>query len=197
MPREIRVKLYTFDELSDKAKERARAWWREGEQWEWWEHTFEDAKTCLALVGFTVKDIFFSGFWSQGDGACFTGSWDARDVKPPTAMREHAPVDSDLHAIAEEFAAIAVLDMEASAILTHRGNYSHKYTIDFAFDHGDVSDAVAVTVEERVTEAARDAMQWIYRQLEKEYEWQNADEQVDEAILVNGYEFTEDGSHHV
>ncbi len=36
-------------------------------------------------------------------------------------------------------------------------------------------------------------MNWIYRQLEKEYEYQNSDECVDENILCNSYTFTEDG----
>lgn len=34
---------------------------------------------------------------------------------------------------------------------------------------------------------------WIYRQLETEYDYQNSDEQVDESIIANEYEFTEEG----
>jgi hypothetical protein len=40
----------------------------------------------------------------------------------------------------------------------------------------------------------RDFADWIYSQLEKEYEWQNADEQVDDTIRANAYEFDEDGA---
>jgi hypothetical protein len=36
-------------------------------------------------------------------------------------------------------------------------------------------------------------MRWIYRQLEREYEWLMSDEQVDESIRINEYEFTEEG----
>ena len=36
-------------------------------------------------------------------------------------------------------------------------------------------------------------MKWIYRALEKEYEYQNADEQIGENIIANVYDFTEDG----
>jgi hypothetical protein len=36
-------------------------------------------------------------------------------------------------------------------------------------------------------------MRWIYRQLEREYDYQNADAQVDENIRANEYEFYEDG----
>jgi hypothetical protein len=45
MVREKIIKLYTFEELSDKAKERARDWYREGAlDHEWWDATYEDAE---------------------------------------------------------------------------------------------------------------------------------------------------------
>ena len=49
------------------------------------------------------------------------------------------------------------------------------------------------TAEHNFEEAARDCMRWIYHRLEKEYDWQNADEQVAENIEANEYEFTEEG----
>jgi hypothetical protein len=43
----IEIKIYTFDELSDSAKETARNWYREGGlDYEWWDHIYEDAKTA-------------------------------------------------------------------------------------------------------------------------------------------------------
>jgi hypothetical protein len=41
----------------------------------WWGCIYEQfsAETAPAK-GFQVANMFFSGFWSQGDGACFTGS---------------------------------------------------------------------------------------------------------------------------
>lgn len=40
----------------------------------------------------------------------------------------------------------------------------------------------------------REFADWIYSRLEAEYEYQNADEQVDESIRINEYEFAEDGN---
>lgn len=37
-------------------------------------------------------------------------------------------------------------------------------------------------------------MDWIYRQLEKEYEYQNSDECIDENLMGNSYTFREDGT---
>jgi hypothetical protein len=39
----------------------------------------------------------------------------------------------------------------------------------------------------------RDFADWIYRQLESEYDYANSDESVDENILCNEYEFDENG----
>ena len=44
-----------------------------------------------------------------------------------------------------------------------------------------------------VTEALRDLANWLYRQLEQEYDHLTSDEAVDEALVVNGYTFTEEG----
>ena len=44
MPREIKTTVYTFDELSDDAKETAREWYRNGAlNYDWWNCTYEDA----------------------------------------------------------------------------------------------------------------------------------------------------------
>lgn len=52
----IKTNVYTFDELDDKAKEKARQWYIEvsaGD--EWWEYTYEDAKTIgLEITSFDL-----------------------------------------------------------------------------------------------------------------------------------------------
>ena len=47
--------------------------------------------------------------------------------------------------------------------------------------------------EEGVIEALRDLARWLYRQLEREYDYLSSDDVVDEAIIANGYTFTEGG----
>jgi hypothetical protein len=39
----------------------------------WWSFVYEGFTEDMAKVGISVDDMFFSGFWSQGDGACFEG----------------------------------------------------------------------------------------------------------------------------
>jgi len=47
--------------------------------------------------------------------------------------------------------------------------------------------------EEIVIDALRDLARWLYRQLEREYDYLSSDEVVDETIIANGYTFTEAG----
>ena len=44
--RTIEVKILTFNELSEKAKENARDWWRDGGlDYEWWDFIYDDAES--------------------------------------------------------------------------------------------------------------------------------------------------------
>lgn len=201
--------VYTFDELDERAKERARDWFRQGAfDYEWWDGVYEDAKTCLALAGFTVERIYFSGFSSQGDGACFEGSWRATAAQPVKAMKAHAPKDKELHRIAAEMRAIAKLRPSAGMSVKQRGHYNHEGCTDFSVDAEgpEFSDDVRRTtaewdalrvrdaeIEERIEDVSRDAMRWIYRALEAEYDYLNSNESVDEMIRANEYEFTSEG----
>lgn len=46
--------VYQFDELSERAKERARDWWRDGGlDYEWWDSTYEDAERA----GLKIKEF--------------------------------------------------------------------------------------------------------------------------------------------
>ena len=47
--------------------------------------------------------------------------------------------------------------------------------------------------EDIVVDALRDLARWLYRQLEREYEYRTSDDAVDETIAANEYSFTESG----
>jgi hypothetical protein len=186
--------VYSFDELSPEAQKRAIAAHREFLSREWSAETvIQDAKQAFAFASLEINKVFYSGFWSQGDGACFEGTWRARGVNA-AGMREYAPIDAELNRIADGFAKIAAQFPEAEFVVKHSGHYYHENCTEFSFDLPEtLSDSEFHRIEKNLTELAKDAMRWIYRQLEKEYEWATADEQVIESIRAKGYEFTEDG----
>jgi hypothetical protein len=196
----VTIETYSFDELSDKAKETARDWFREGMEFDP-EFTIDDAKTQFGLCGFDITRIFYRGFWSQGDGACFEGTWRARDVNSK-ALKENCPLDTELHRIANECDRIALEFQHAYLKVEHRGPYYHENCTDFTLsivdeNEDEIDTAESSEAESDLIEVSRDAMRWIYRQLEKEYEYRNADEQIDESILANEYAFSESGKRTV
>jgi hypothetical protein len=204
----IETTVYTYDELNDKAKEKARDWYRNGgfDDTFWSECTIEDAVQCSEYLGIEINErgekrkepcIFWSGFASQGDGACFQGSWSASKVQPGK-LAENAPEDKELHRIAAEFERVAKEFPHASFTVKHSGHYYHKGCTDFTVsilddDSNEIDTPESNQAEKDLIEVARDFMEWIYRQLEQQWDYVNSDEQVAETILANEYEFTEDG----
>lgn len=191
----ITINTYSFEELSPKAKEKARAWFREGMEFDS-EFTIEDAKQGFAFMGFDVSNVYFSGFSSQGDGACFEGSWSPAKVDA-TKLKGHAPIDKELHRLADIFAKLSAQIPSASFTVKHSGHYYHQYctVFDFAYDDCEnPSESALPEFEKQAIDAARDCMAWLYRTLEKDYDWQNANEQVDENMRANDYAFTAQGS---
>jgi len=217
--KKIETTVYEYNELSDAAKEKARAWYRKvtSDDNFWAEFPLGEAKDQGRHLGLDIGRIFYSGFWSQGDGACFEGSWRANRVDPATLAKNTK--DTELGRICAAFAKIAESYPDASFRVSHRGHYQHENCTGFDHCHGNDDETRDVLLskyydhelvteddnyyarerwanaypEDEVEELARDFMCWIYSQLESAYDWQNADEQVAESIEANEYTFTEDG----
>ena len=76
--------------------------------------------------------IFFSGFWSQGDGACFEGHY-SYAAGAAAAIRAHAPLDVDLHAIADALGAMQRRNFyQLRADIRHHGRYNHEHSMTIA-----------------------------------------------------------------
>jgi hypothetical protein len=198
--------LFTFDELSDKAKEKARDWYREDTPFD---NDFYDFKRVAEILGVTLAtesiplmngetrrapSIYCSGFWSQGDGACFEGSYSYKPGASKT-IRDYAPQDTDLHCIADELQAVQRRYFyKLTASCSHSGHYYHSGCMSVNVDLDDSYASVSGADEDEIIGALRSLADWLYRQLKSEYEYQNSDEVIDENIRANEYEFEEDGS---
>jgi hypothetical protein len=109
-------------------------------------------------------------------------------------IRAHAPQDTELHAIADALQAAQRRNFyQLRADITHRGRYNHEYCMAISVERdGPTAQDMTAGAEDAVITALRDLARWLYRQLEREYEYQTSDA-VDEAIIANGYTFTETG----
>lgn len=210
MPEIIETLVYRLDELSEAARERARAWYRDtGFSDNWFDAVFTDFETVADLLGIRLKThrvrlwgggsreapcIWFSGFWSQGNGACWEGVYSyrrgaIRDV------RAHAPQDRELHRIAETLQEIQQRHFyQLCAEVSHRSQYHHEFSMVLTVTRdsptGQDMTPDASTI---VTEALRDLARWLYGQLQAEYDYLTSDDTVDETIAANDYTFTAEG----
>ena len=210
MPEIVETTVYRLQGLSDAAREKARAWYREGVfDYDWYDAVYEDFQQIAEILGIRFKTrtvhpmgggtrqepcIWFSGFWSQGDGACFEGRYEyAKSAS--AAIRAHAPRDADLHRIADTLRAVQRRNFyQLYADIGHRGRYYHEGCMEIVVrrnSHG--WQDITADAEESLADALRDLARWLYRQLEREYEYLTSDEAVDEMIVVNGYTFTKAG----
>jgi len=211
MPRIIETTVYTIDELSGAAKESARIWYRDqGLHDEWYDFVYEDFETICKILGVTLAttpvrlygggtrdkpQIWWTGFWNQGDGASFSGRYSyARGSA--RAIRAHAPKDAELHRIADELQAVQRRNFhQLHASIRQSGRYCHEYTMAIEVERDSPTwQPMTDGAEDAVIEALRDLARWLYRQLRSQYEHQTSDDAVDENLAINELTFTVDGT---
>lgn len=189
----VTTQVFEFNELGEAAQSAALDHLRDintSDEW-WHECVTDDAKRIGAILGMDITDVYFSGFWNQGDGAKFLGRYSY--VKGAAkAIREECPRDIELHRIADALQELQSRHFyKLTAEVTDRGRYCHEYETWIAVH--DQNGEAGIIAEDDLATLLRDFMRWIYRRLETEYEWLNSDECVTESIIANGYEFTQDG----
>ena len=208
--RTVEHTVYAFDELSPGAQEAARQWWRACAEADLdLDHIMEDAEQVAGILGVSFDRqsvrlmgggtrmkpaVYYSGFWTQGDGACFEGGY-AYCKGAAKRVYQYAPTDKKLHSIANRLQSAqrrAFYQLEAR--MTHRGGYCHSGSMAVEVSRAGNWCAGVEAFEDDIRECMRDFADWIYEQLEQEYEYSLRDEYVEDSIRANGYEFDESGA---
>lgn len=206
MPTKRSVTLYHYSELNDRAKAKARDKERESAlDYEWWDSVYEDFIEICDCLGIELKDrgngekaIWFSGFCSQGDGACFEGVFRG-NPDAVQAIKVYAPQDEVLHRIAQDLVDDVVVPYSGnlSVRINHSGRYYHAYSMIFEdavveTSEGD-EEVMAESHEEIVRESLRDLAKWLYKTLNDQYDYLMSDECIATSLSENGVLFFESG----
>ena len=172
MPRKKEILIYKFDELSSKAKEVARDWYRQGAlDHDWWDSIYDDAANIgLKITSFDTD----RGNSIEGD---YTDSPEKCAAK---ILKDHGP-DTDTHKLAEAF----LLDRQAL-----QEKYDAAYEAD---EDWRVTRKIEESIGELEDEFKRAILEEYLSILKKEVEYQMSDEAIDEMIEANEYEFLSDG----
>lgn len=194
--RTVKHKIYSFSELSEESKEKAISNVRDNENYlsyDWWDSVYEDFRQIAKITGIYIADIYFSGFSSQGDGACFTGAY-AYKSGALKELKKYAPKDEKLHAIVKSLQEVqSKYFYKLSAQITHNGRYYHSNSVSIDVLHENENVTLPYTKNYRddtgIDEALRGLMEWLYSTLEKEYDYLMSDEAVIEHVEANELEF--------
>ena len=200
--------LYKFSELSPEAQQHAlENQSRFESEFFDFEFVYDDAATIAALFGLDLDTryiplmngstrpeptIYYSGFSCQGDGACFEGRYKYKKGALK-AVKEYAGQDQELHRIVEALQEIQKKNFyQLTARTKHSGHYYHSGCMSVDVERSDGKE-MTDDAEETVKECLRDFADWIYKQLENEYDYRTGEEACREAIEANEYEFDEKG----
>lgn len=204
--RTIKKSIFTFSELSEHSKEKARDWYRQDLPVDY-DFVFEDAANVADILGLDIRQarkttmagiihyvpaVYFSGFWSQGDGACFEGRYSYKKGWKKTLKAFYN--DAELLRIGQ-----ALQDLQKShfyrlsADIKHSGRYYHEYSMTVDCAHFDNPYLDTSSIESEFKDIFADFAKWIYKNLEAEYEHASSNDAVDEALELGEFEFYENG----
>lgn len=164
---------------------------------DWWDFIYEDFKEKNNEY-FDISNIYFSGFWSQGDGAMF----------------EYTNISNRLRDIFIEGLDLSPMrkgwlrnNVYVSGKGIQRGIYCHEkscnHSIYWEVDNGDLYwdrtlykwiQSFESDFEDFVEELYVNLCTDLYSALEKEYDYITSHESILNSLEENDYEFTEDGN---
>ena len=200
---------FKFEELSERAKDKAREEYTSGDYpgYDWWDDVYEDAVRIGQMIGieigatthvstkgrnYTTTNIWFCGFGSQGEGACFDG--DYRYAPNAAKHIDQETNDEELLRIAKELTLMQLtqrllgLEYFTAVIHAERNNSIRTEIRDWGVDEVGEPD------EKTFTQLMQDFADWIYARLEDENDYLYSDEYVDERLSENDCVFDEDGT---
>jgi hypothetical protein len=202
----IKVKVFEYSELEDKAKEKAKQWYRETLDYEWYDFTKEDFERILKDMGFKNVSSQFSGFYSQGDGASF--NFKGLDIKAllnfsdkHNSMPYFDILDGWKQAHKKTLRNIKrfqdILYCNSEVINHHycheKSRISRVELDNYGHKNNKKTEKFTNYFEEYLTELMEDFSRAYYKALENDWDYINSDKSIEEGMEANEYTFTKDG----
>lgn len=187
--------------------------WKEyATDYDWWDDAYEWLKEDAKPKGLYIDDIYFSGFWSQGDGARWEGDIDVvqllkakgLDTEPvwftmialirDGRIDDRAKIDGGGYGNTRSFLSI-VRDYSVFCInddsVVCGGVLAGANVLDLYEAIG--GDAAIDELVGLIDGAAEDYATYIYRSLEDEYEHLTSKEAFEDSCVCNEIDFDDEG----
>ena len=206
MSKIIETEVFEYDELDERAKEIARAWFSQHyPEFEWWDDCYERIKDVGEILGFEFdkKRGSIAAYFDTDRDAyfAFDGGWTFK-AGAIEAIRAYAPKDDELHRIARELSKAARRTCWNVSAGVRAGRNSASIEVDtddwFWGRNTPVSEHAArreaqKEIEDAIEEAIQDFCHWALKLLRAELEYLQSKENIEEMIRINEYTFTKEG----
>lgn len=219
MSKVIEVEVFKYAELSDSAKQKARNWYIDGMDYEWWDSVYEMAIEDGKEKGFYIDKIYFSGFYSQGDGASWIGQVDVRQwleencadsigLSALCALIQEDVVDKHIKVVANTSHYYHESTMQVAELSDDAEGFEDSYRMELpsifkGMTIANLFDIIATdtnctlkdveVMTQAITESAKDYARNIYSQLREEYEYLCSEKMMLDHFDANDYFFDSDG----
>lgn len=200
MPRTIKKTVYKFDELDERAKDKARESFRTKDYWiDQGDINMisDDLKEYLEEQGFPNADVSWSVGYCQGDYAAFKSEINLDKV----AVRILDPFD--LEVLKNCTDAENGFGLREFNVSVDYGGRRESSRLSFEYDDYELwvvveRDGVTYNVAEKLEAALESEIERLtselYDRARSEIDYKYSDEYVDECLIANDYEFEEDGT---
>lgn len=191
----LQTKVYKFDELSEEAKEKAREWIRETNNQDSYplDEMMGSLKALFEAAHLAIRDYSIGGY-NRDNYVKFDM---VETTKELTGKRAIAWLENNL------ISGLRITPSQFKAKQKAYMSYGDAYRIGkvkpcpltgVCYDE-DLLEALQKAVKdgETLNDAVKSLADVVGNMAKKEYEYQNEDEQIDETIRSNDYEFTVDG----
>tara|TARA_Y100000389_G_scaffold189593_1_gene213528 strand:- start:2208 stop:2807 length:600 start_codon:yes stop_codon:yes gene_type:complete len=193
--RKAEIKLYQFNELPENVQERIieKSRYTLVEDQSWYEPILEGFIEDMKELDHDIsgKDVRFSGFYNQGDGASFTtenGSLDAKSLIDS--------VKSKVASLPANFTKELNEGLINFELRTMDTRYCHPNTVRLDYSYDGDNPKIEIVLDEMVDmilDYLRDKMNELYRSLKNEFQGLLSDESIAEEVFEREDEYFENG----
>ena len=185
--KQILVDFYELEDVKETAIERNRDInlddWAYDDVIEFWTAKLDE-------IGFCNAKIYFTGFWSQGDGACFDNDTCHFDVEKLLNNLDFSEEEKErIYNLKDNF------DI---SIYCKNNHYYHEKTrcieLEDFFIENENDKELLSRFEKQLEDLRLKLCCEIYEALEQHYEYLTSDDAVEETLIANEYLFNKDGS---
>lgn len=186
--RYIETPIYSFEDIlkNDTLKEKVLKKYSDiNTDYDWWDFIVDDFKNNDI---FEVNNVYFSGFYSQGDGAMFEGKVKdfSKFIDNPRILKLYK---KDLIYIYCSF--------------KHSGHYYHEKSYYCHFEYELYKDSnynnsyiekYLYNLEDKIRDYYETLCKELYKTLEDNYDYYTSEEAILETLETNDYEYDSEGN---